>query len=256
MESTPYVVPYSQIKTQRLHFALTMTCGRSPLRAWKTMEPLPADVDEAQPQWVSRRKSNFRRRHRDHANSAMVAAVMASAVVSCQSMITRYSNTRAPQRRIFCHRIGKSGPARYPARMAASPHLFHYRVTYGDCTVGNHIYYGNYLAILEAARGEFFRSLGQTFLQHSEAGVIFPVVECALRYRTPARYDDTVTVETTVTLAKGARLNLAYRILNQRGELVLEAETFHACTSLADKPQRLPASLAERLAPFSAAATG
>ena len=96
MESTPYVVPYSQIKTQRLHFALTMTCGRSPLRAWKTMEPLPADVDEAQPQWVSRRKSNFRRRHRDHANSAMVAAVMASAVVSCQSMITRYSNTRAP----------------------------------------------------------------------------------------------------------------------------------------------------------------
>jgi acyl-CoA thioester hydrolase len=141
--------------------------------------------------------------------------------------------------------------------MAATPHRFHYHVTYRDCTVGNHIYYGNYPAILEAARGEFFRSLGGgTFLELSEAGVIFPVVECALRYRTPARYDDVLTVETTVTLAKGARLNLAYRLLNQRGELVLEAETFHACTSLADKPQRLPARLVELLAPFNAAATG
>jgi acyl-CoA thioester hydrolase len=136
--------------------------------------------------------------------------------------------------------------------MAVNSHQFHYRVTYRDCTVGNHIYYGNYLAILEAARGEFFRSLGGTFLELSEADVIFPVVECTLRFRTPACYDDVLTVETTVTLAKGVRLNLAYRILNQRGELVLEAETFHACTSLAGKPQRLPAQLVERLAPFSA----
>lgn len=140
--------------------------------------------------------------------------------------------------------------------MAVTPHLFQHRVTYRDCAIGNHVYYGNYLAILEAARGEFFRSLGRTFLELSEAAILFPVIECTLRYKAPARYDDMLTVETTVTLAKGVRLNLAYRILNQRGELVLEAETFHACTNLSDKPQRLPASLVERFAPFSVAATG
>ena len=43
-----------------------------------------------------------------------------------------------------------------------------YRVTYADCTVGDHIYYSRYLDLLEAARGEFFRSLGCTFLQWQE----------------------------------------------------------------------------------------
>ena len=133
--------------------------------------------------------------------------------------------------------------------MTATPHQFTYRVTYRDCAIGNHIYYGNYLAILEAARGEFFRSLGETFQALSEAGILFPVIECNLRYKAPARYDDVLTVETTVTEAKGVRVNFAYRILNQRGELVLEAATFHACASLADKPQRLPARLIEKLAP-------
>lgn len=133
--------------------------------------------------------------------------------------------------------------------MADTPHQFTYRVTYRDCSIGNHIYYGNYLAILEAARGEFFRSLGETFLELSAAGVLFPVIECNLRYKAPARYDDVLTIETTVTEAKGVRVSFSYRILNQRGELVIEAATFHACASLADKPQRVPSPLIEKLLP-------
>ena len=38
-----------------------------------------------------------------------------------------------------------------------------HRVTYGDCTQGNHVYYGRYPYLLEEARGEFFRYLGTTF---------------------------------------------------------------------------------------------
>lgn len=30
------------------------------------------------------------------------------------------------------------------------------RVTYADCTVGNHVYYSRYPDFLEEARGEFF----------------------------------------------------------------------------------------------------
>ena len=39
-----------------------------------------------------------------------------------------------------------------------------HRVTYAECTSGNHIYYGRYLELMEAARGEFFRHLGKPFL--------------------------------------------------------------------------------------------
>src|SRR5215469_5100900 len=49
-----------------------------------------------------------------------------------------------------------------------------HRVLYAECTLGNHIYYSRYLDLLEAARGEFFRSLGVSFLKWQEQGTIFP----------------------------------------------------------------------------------
>ena len=126
-----------------------------------------------------------------------------------------------------------------------------HRVTYAECTVGNHIYYARYLDLLEAARGEFFRHLGTTFLQWQEKDTIFPVVECHLRYKPPARYDDVLTIEVSITTAEKVRLNFAYRILNQTGTLILEAETFHVCTGMDEKPKRLPEELRASLINYS-----
>jgi acyl-CoA thioesterase FadM len=36
--------------------------------------------------------------------------------------------------------------------------------------------------------------------------------------------------------------------VNQNGKLLLEAETFHVCTGLNEKPKRLPPELAAKLA--------
>ena len=125
-----------------------------------------------------------------------------------------------------------------------------HRVAYADCTLGNHVYYARYLDLLEIARNEFFRSLGQTFLDLQNQDTIFPVLECRLRYKSPAHYDDLLSVEIWSTLAERVRLNLAYRILNQAGMVVLEGETFHACANVGNKPKRLPETLRERLLPF------
>jgi acyl-CoA thioester hydrolase len=121
------------------------------------------------------------------------------------------------------------------------------RVTYADCTVGNHIYYGRYLNLLEEARGEFFRKLGTTLWQWQDRGVTFPVIECRLRYKLPARYDDLLTIEVWPAAVERVRLNFAHRIQNQSGHVVLEAETFHACAGLNEKPRRLPEELTAQL---------
>ena len=113
-----------------------------------------------------------------------------------------------------------------------------HRVTYAECTVGNHIYYARYLDLLEEARGEFFRLLGSTFLQWQDRDVIFPVIEARLRYKAPARYDDVLTISVAVSSAERVRLNFAYQIENQSGVGILDAETFHVCTGLNDKPKR------------------
>jgi len=49
-----------------------------------------------------------------------------------------------------------------------------HRVTYAECTIGNHVYYARYLDLLETARGEFFRALGMTFQQLHDNGTVFP----------------------------------------------------------------------------------
>ena len=125
-----------------------------------------------------------------------------------------------------------------------------YRVTYADCTVGDHIYYSRYLDLLEAARGEFFRQLGTTFRQWQERDIIFPVVECTLRYKSPARYDEVLAVEVWPAAVARIRLDFGSRILNEAGAVILEAETRHVCTGLDEKPKRLPDELVKLLKPW------
>lgn len=124
--------------------------------------------------------------------------------------------------------------------MSDQSFVHQHRVTYADCTVGNHVYYANYLQILEAARGEFFRNLGATLLKWQDHGFMFPVVEAHLRYKMLARYDDLLAIEVLVTSAERVRLNFAYRVTNQAGDLVLEGETLHVCMNLEEKMKRLP----------------
>jgi acyl-CoA thioester hydrolase len=140
--------------------------------------------------------------------------------------------------------------------VAAQIFRHQHRVTYADCTVGNHIYYARYLDLIEAARGEFFRLIDAPFLRWQERDIIFPVIECRLRYKAPARYDDLLTVEIWLTAAGRVRLNFAYRVVNQAGAVVLEAETLHVCAGLNEKPKRLPEELVANLRPYLVSAEG
>jgi acyl-CoA thioester hydrolase len=132
----------------------------------------------------------------------------------------------------------------------ASVFRHHHRVNYAECTVGNHVYHARYLDFLEAARGEFLRSLGAAVGCWQEQDTIFPVIEARLRYQLPARYDDLLAIEVWPTRAQGVRVNFSHRILNQDDKVVLLAETFHACTTIAERPKRIPPALAAKLAPL------
>jgi len=128
------------------------------------------------------------------------------------------------------------------------------RVTYSECTIGNHVYYSRYLDLLEEARGEFFRALGITFQQLHERGFVFPVIEAKLRYKGAARYDDVLRIEMWLTELERVRLNFGCRILDEKQKLLVEANTLHACTSADDKLQRVPDELVEKLQRYLAPA--
>ena len=86
------------------------------------------------------------------------------------------------------------------------PFRYLHRVTYAECTVGDHVYHSRYLDLLEAARGELLRALGCPVLAWQDAGYIFPVIEAHLRYKAPARYDDLLTIEVRVLRVERVRL--------------------------------------------------
>lgn len=130
-----------------------------------------------------------------------------------------------------------------------------HRVTYAECTIGNHVYYARYLDILEAARGEFFRALGMTFQQLHDRDTIFPVIEARIRYKGAARYDDVLRIEVWLTELERVRLNFACRVLNESGKLLMEGNTLHACTSTDDKLKRLSEELVTKLSAYVATRT-
>jgi acyl-CoA thioester hydrolase len=107
------------------------------------------------------------------------------------------------------------------------------RVRYAETDQMGIVYYANYLVWFEIGRVELLRSLGLAYSQlEKEHQCILPVVEASCRYRSPARYDDRILIETRPALLRGAVLKFAYRILRKASDgeeptLLAEGETTH-----------------------------
>ncbi len=121
------------------------------------------------------------------------------------------------------------------------------RVIYGDTDQMGVVYYANYLRFFEAARNEFLRAKGLRYRDfEAEHGLLLPVTEVAVQYKQPARYDDVVTVEISLTEVRRASARFGYRVL--RGEVLLAAgHTVHACVGRDGRVQRMPRDLLARL---------
>jgi acyl-CoA thioester hydrolase len=126
------------------------------------------------------------------------------------------------------------------------------RVRYAETDQMGIVYYANYLVWFELGRVELLRSLGLAYSQMEiEHKLILPVVEATCRYRTPARYDDEILIETRPAMLRSSVLKFAYRILRKNGEgepqLLAEGETVHVVCDEKLKKQALPHEYAEAL---------
>jgi acyl-CoA thioester hydrolase len=75
-------------------------------------------------------------------------------------------------------------------------------------------YYGNYASYFEVGRVEAMRSLGMSYRELEEAGIMLPVSHFEIDYFKPALYDDELTIVTAITGVKGPRLFFEYTIFN------------------------------------------
>lgn len=127
------------------------------------------------------------------------------------------------------------------------------RVRYAETDQMGIVYYANYLVWFEIGRVELLRSLGLAYSQlETEHECILPVVEASCRYRSPAKYDDEILIETRPVLLRGSVIKFGYRILRKApaGEqptLLAEGETVHVVCDEQFKRKPLPAHYAAAL---------
>jgi acyl-CoA thioester hydrolase len=118
------------------------------------------------------------------------------------------------------------------------------RVRYAETDQMGVVYYANYFVWCEIGRVEFFRSLGHDYKSMEiEDDCHLPVVEATCRYRSPARYDDEVVVETRVTALRGPVIKFGYRLLRLEAEgerLLAEAATVHVTVDRQMQKRNLP----------------
>lgn len=125
------------------------------------------------------------------------------------------------------------------------------RVRYAETDQMGYVYYGNYAMYYEVGRVESLRQLGLTYKALEEMGIMMPVLENHSRYKAPARYDELLTVKTTIKELPGIRITFYYEIFNEEKKLVNEGQTQLVFIDMkSNRPCKAPEAMTQVLSPF------
>lgn len=130
----------------------------------------------------------------------------------------------------------------------AEPHRTEVRVYYEDTDAGGIVFYANYLKFAERGRTEFLRAIGFDHRHMADAfGLGFVVRRCEVDYLRPAKLDDLLNVETTLTRLTPARFVMAQRVL-RNDTILCELAVMLGCVDREGKPGRIPEAVRAALA--------
>ncbi len=122
------------------------------------------------------------------------------------------------------------------------------RIYYEDTDCGGVVYYANYLRYFERARTQFLEQHGVSVLEMLKQGTQFLVVHAEVDYRSPARYGDILSVETTLTDIGTASITVGHVIRERESRrTVVEGSAKLVTVDLQGNVQQLPNSLVDAL---------
>ncbi|HEV3260928.1 MAG TPA: thioesterase family protein [Gemmataceae bacterium] len=118
------------------------------------------------------------------------------------------------------------------------------RVRYAETDRMGLLHHANYLVYFEQGRTELLRSMGLTYKDLEDQGYLLVVTAVEVRYRGPAYYDDVLTLRTTVSRTRMARIDHRYE-LRRDAVLLAEGSSTLACVNREGRVQALPDFLRE-----------
>lgn len=122
------------------------------------------------------------------------------------------------------------------------------RIYYEDTDCGGVVYYANYLRYFERARTQYFEERALSVADLLKGGAQFMVVHAELDYRSPARYGDTLTIETRLARSGRASLTFAHVVRERAsGRIAVEGSATLVAVDQEGRVKRLAPSLVEAL---------
>ena len=124
------------------------------------------------------------------------------------------------------------------------------------------VHHSNYFIYFEMGRIEYLRSLGLPYAQLEAEDIYLAVLEAHCKYKAPARYDDLLVVETSLSRLTYAQVEFSYKIWREEARpggkapgyskgtlqraptppltLLVEGSTTLVCLDKYFKPRRIP----------------
>lgn len=124
-------------------------------------------------------------------------------------------------------------------------HEIQLRVRYSETDGMGLLYHANYINYFEVGRTELGRQRGFSYREMEASGLFLVVTEIDCKYKRPARYDDLLTLRTTLTHVTHVKLVYQYELFRD-GLLLAEGHSTLACVDRQGRLQPLPDALAAR----------
>ena len=128
----------------------------------------------------------------------------------------------------------------------------HVRVRYADTDQMQVVYHAKFIEYFEVGRTDSMRSLGITYKDVEQSGVIMPVVSLDCKFIKPALYDDLLTIRTSLLqLSKDHKIEFQQEVYNEKEQLLCKGKVvLYFMEKIAFQKTEMPALLTSKLESF------
>ncbi|MGB7342921.1 MAG: thioesterase family protein [Pirellulaceae bacterium] len=124
-------------------------------------------------------------------------------------------------------------------------HTIQHRVRYDECDPMGFVHHSIYLQFFEMGRTELLRVSGGRYRDMEDQGQLVVVVRVDCRYRSPAKYDDLISIRTRIDRVTAGKIVHEYEVKRDDAKIV-DATVTLAVIDRDGKLQRVPQELIDQ----------
>lgn len=125
--------------------------------------------------------------------------------------------------------------------------IIKFRVRYSETDQMQYAYHGNYPQYFEMGRIEWLRSLGVSYKKMEENGIMLPVINLNINYLKPAKYDNLLTLKTTLESKPSAKIIFNYELFFGNNLITTASSTLVFVNMETNRPTRPPKYILDKI---------